>query len=201
MDRALTTASLFPTRRIQLPRNIDVPSTAIRVFASNCCAHRSVRCDHTMALIPTNARTHSSAFENCHKFDSYFDVIKRLEIAYDCLMDLRVNAKVRVFGEHVHILVSFQSVSYTREGKDAFCWTPRRCFACATVADCHKHLCNTDIPMRWKNLYEIVPPDEPMHLYFDMEESRPYGSSVASHDQLCWAKVQKLRGVVIDTFR
>ena len=96
---------------------------------------------------------------------------------------------------------SFTSVYYNQEQDGSDYWKPSYRYTVQSYSRMHQTLFRQDVPVMWKNLYEIIPHDRARNLYFDIEQNRPTKMSVPQHDMECWEKTQLLKEMVIDVFR
>lgn len=146
----------------------------------------------------------ASDFERCIKLDVVGGGQARSGTSIATLRTGHPDAVSRKFQTLHSACFSCQSVYFDSEASVDSPWRPCRRFVCVPYSTMHGCLFRADIPVKWKNLYEVIVVDRARHLYFDLEEARPVGCSspeeILAHDQMCWAKVRLLQLVIRYTF-
>jgi hypothetical protein len=98
-------------------------------------------------------------------------------------------------------LLCYQSVYWGLDQSESHSWHISRRFTCQSYEKMHQCLLRHDIPLRWKNLYEVLLDTKARNLYFDLEQVRPPEMPIAEHDTFCWRKVLLLQDIILSTFR
>lgn len=148
---------------------------------------------------PVTTTYRPSDFENCLKLDIVGGGQAHLENVDKALRLGHPDVLHRPFASQHSNTFCFQTVYCASSSPHR--WLLSRRYVCQSYQKLHEALFRKDIPLRWKNLYEVIPRGRPRHLYFDLEQKRPCDLSRACHDDLCWEHVLTLQKVVRETFR
>jgi hypothetical protein len=162
-----------------------------------------VSLSHNISMAPRHEKARlPSEFDKCQKLDIVGGAVSKMA---PVLQHMAVGHSASVFERAFSAAdvapFAFQSVRFNPGALGGPRWEPCFRFVAKSYDEIHRALFNRAVPNRWKCLYEVIQHNKPRNLYFDIELSRPLGTSREEHDRACWAKVQHLLRMVREEFR